>query len=236
MNSKQLIRSAHDNAALVAGLLALLAIGVGGQNSALAGSAPPLPSQFSGLINDYTPTTDTNTNKAIGGSPYEMHGRWTLDLNYQRSAATFSAELTMETSEAATASSVFDPVALGAHTHHISMTNGVVHNLPNDWATMCTSLGKTPAKGGFVVTGPAYVTGNGSNPAFGNPTNVTVCILGGISTGIPGTAYVEFSTLTLTFSEPAASHFGALPIHGVVTRCGGQRGFEQSQKCDVAVQ
>lgn len=233
MKSTELVRTPLNKAVLLSGILVVLATGIGGQARA-AGSLPQ-PTHFSGLINDYTPTSDSITSKPISGSPYEMHGRWTLDLNVRRSTATFSAEMTMETSEVANASSVFDPASLGAHTHHISVTDGVVHSLPTDWLTMCPAL-KPPASGGFAITGSAYVTANGSNPPFGNPSPVTICILGATSTGTPGTAYVQYSNLTLTIGEKAAGHFGTEPIHGVVTRCGWPWALEQSQSCKVVVQ
>lgn len=233
MKSTELVRTPLNKVILMSGILVVLAAGIGGQ--ARADGSPPLPTHFSGLINDYTPTSDSTTSKPISGSPYEMHGQWALDLNARRSTATFSAEMTMETSEVANASSVFDPAALGAHTHHISVNDGVVHGLPTDWLTMCPTL-KPPASGGFAITGSAYVTANGSNPPFGNPSPVTICILGATSTGTPGTAYVQYSNLTLTIGEKAAGHFGTEPIHGVVTRCGWSWALEQSQSCKVVVQ
>ena len=233
MKSTELVRTPLNKVVLLSGVLVVLATGIGGQ--ARAGRSQPLPTHFSGLINDYTPTSDSNTGTPISGSPYEMHGRWNLDLNERRNTATFSAEMTMETSEAANASPVFDPASLGAHTHHISVTDGVVHSLPMDWLTMCPAL-KPPASGGFALTGSAYVTANGSNPPFGNPSPVTICILGATSTGTPGTAYVQYSNLTLTIGEKAAGHFGTEPIHGVVTRCGWPWALEQSRSCKVVVQ
>ena len=235
MRRKALMRTALNRATPVLGILVLATMAAAGPASARAGGSPPMPTHFSGLLNDYTPTSDSNTGNPISGSPYEMHGRWTLDLNAQRGTATFSAEMTMETSEVANASSVFDPGSLGAHTHHISVTDGVVHNLPTDWQTMCPAL-KPAASGGFAVTGSMYLTANGSNPPFGNPSPVTICILGATGTGTSGTAYVQYSNLTLTIGEKAAGHFGTQPIHGVVTRCGGQRGFAESQNCRVVVQ
>lgn len=236
MKNKDYVGAAHTRAVLASGVLALLAMGVGAQSSALAGGWPQTPTRYSGLLNDYTPTVDSSTLKPISGSPYEMHGRWTLDLNAQRSKATFSAAVSMETSEVANASSVFDPAALGAHTHHLSVANGVVHAGSMDWQAMCTAKFKPAVAGGFVVTGSAYVTGNGVNAPFGNPSPVTICILGGTNTLVPGTAYVEFSNLTLAFGAPASSHFGTLPIHGVVTRCGGRWGWgDEQQGCRVVV-
>jgi hypothetical protein len=51
------------------------------------------PTHFSGLINDYTPST-------VKGGPWEMHGQWTLDLRPDWRAASgfvadFSADMTM---------------------------------------------------------------------------------------------------------------------------------------------
>lgn len=230
------IRTARNKTVLASSVFALLAIGAGGQTSALAGGWPQTPTRFSGLLNDYTPTSDGTTGKPISGSPYEMHGSWTLDLNEQRSKATFSAAVSMETSEVANASSVFDPALLGAHTHHISVTDGVIHDGPMDWQAMCPAKFKPPVARGLVVTGSAYVTGNGANAPFGNPSPVTICILGGVNTLVPGTAYVEFSNLTLAFGTPASSHFGTLPIHGVVTRCGGRWNWvDEQQGCRVVV-
>ncbi len=238
MKSKEMARSARGKSILLSGVVALLALQVAGQNRAVAEGAEPLPTHFSGLLNDYTPTIDSNSNKAIGGSPYEMHGSWSLGLNARRSKATFSAALSMETSEVANTSSVLDPGSLAAHTHHISVSDGVVHDRPMDWQTLCTAKFKPAAGGGFVVTGTAYVTGNGSNAPFGNPSPVTICILGGTNTLAPGTAYVEFANLTMTLGLPASSHFGALPIHGVVTSCRGRWRWgdeDDRQSCRVVV-
>lgn len=240
MKIKWSIRTARNKTVLASSIVALLAMGAGGPTSALARGWPQTPTRFSGLLNDYTPTStptsDGTPGKPISGSPYEMHGTWTLDLNRPRSQATFSAAVSMETSEIANASSVFDPTSLGAHTHHISVTDGVIHDGPMDWQAMCPAKFKPPAASGFVVTGSAYVTGNGANAPFGNPSPVTICILGGINTLVPGTAYVDFSNLTLTFGSPASSHFGALPIHGVVTRCGWPWGWlDEQQDCRVVV-
>jgi hypothetical protein len=105
------------------------------------------------------------------------------------------------------------------------VTDGVVHNDPTDpinWKTQCPTF-KPPVSGGFVVTGTAYVTGNGGNPPFGNPSPVTICILGGTqSASITGAqAFVEFSNFTLAFGmgSRASTHFGLQAINGVVARC-----------------
>lgn len=210
--------------------LPLLILGAAALSPALAGDPQGLPTHFRGLLNDYTPASVNGV--AIKGGPYEMHGTWRLDLDEERSTASFSAALTMQTVDFLNSSATFDPGTLGAHTHQISVPQGTVHDAPTDWKSMCPAF--SPAvTGGFVVTGNAYVTGNGSNPPFGNPTPVTICILGGTNPNVSGAAYVEFSNFTLTLGSPASAHFGPQPIHGVVVRCGPPRW--QSHPCAVTV-
>ena len=234
MKSTGLRRSARERMALALMSLALLGIGVRGLTPALAGGQSRLPTHFSGLLNDYTPPAPTVT-----GGPYEMHGRWSLQLAEERGTATFSAEMTMETADFANPDANHDPTKLGPHTHHISVPDGMIHNDPTDpinWKTACPTF-KPAVAGGFVVTGTAYVTGNGGNPPFGNPSSVTICILGGMqnpsATGVQ--AVVEFSNFTLTFANKslASSHFGTQAINGVVAKCEGPWGHQSS--CKVAV-
>jgi hypothetical protein len=101
--------------------------------------------------------------------------------------------------------------------------------ISTDWQTKCPSF--SPAvENGFVVTGTAsLVTGNGGPPPFGNPSSLTVCVLGGTKASAKGGAYVEYSNITLTFGTPASNHFGIYPIHGVVVHCGEpwERGEQQ---------
>jgi hypothetical protein len=167
----------------------------------------PAPSHYSGLLNDYTPSA-----AVVKGGPYEMRGRWTLDVDHRHGAARFSAAMNMETSDYGIAQNTVDkddPTTRGAHTHHLTMTDAVV---TDDWASRCPVF--SPAvTSGFVVTGSVYVTGNGGPAPFGNSSPLTVCVLGGSDVG--------FSNVTLTFGLPAASHFGKQAVHGVVTRCAG---------------
>jgi hypothetical protein len=227
MKSKDLTRSLRG-AAL--GVLAALGISAAALPRALAAGDSGLPADFSGLLNDYTPV--------VAGGPYEMHGKWSLHLSDERAAASFRAEMTMETADFANTDPNHDPTKLNPHTHHISVTDGVVHNDPADpinWQTQCP-LFKPAASGGFVVTGIAYVTGNGTNPPFGNPSPVTICILGGTQNpSVSGTqVVVEFSNFTLTFGtgSPASSHFGTQAIHGVVSSC-ARRWNNASSDCKV---
>lgn len=176
------------------------------------------PWHFSGLINDYTPSA-----AVVAGGPYEMRGTWSLDVDARRGTARFSAVMNMETSDYGIAQGTVDkddPTTRGAHTHHISMTDGVVSDA---WPASCPQI-KPAAIGGFVVTGTAFVAGNGAGAPFGNPSPVTLCVLGGTA--------VTFSNMTLTVGIPAAKHFGTFPIHGVVSRCTGPAG-RASAACTV---
>lgn len=220
--------------ALAFGLPAALALAAGAATQALAAGPPPLPAHFSGLLNDYTPASAT-----VAGSPYEMHGKWSLKLN-ERGGAEFAAEMTMQTADFANTASGYDPTKLGSHTHHITVSDGVVHDDPTDpvnWKASCPAL-KPGVAGGFVVTGNAYVTGNGGNAPFGNPSAVTICILGGAPNPSIATtqAVVQFSNFMLQFASGslASGHFGTQPINGVVSRCDGpwNRG---SSDCRVAL-
>jgi hypothetical protein len=230
MKQKEWTRSALRKTVAALSIPMLAAIAVGAHTSAVAGAPPKLPAHFSGLLSDYTPMLINGA--PVKGAPYEMHGNWKLDLDQTRSSAAFSAEIAMETSEVVNPDPNYDPGQLNPHTHYISMTGGVVHDGPTDWQTMCPAV--SSVTGGFVVTGSAYVTANGANAPFGNPSPVTICILGASDTLQPNTAYVEFANFTLTIGSPASGHFGPQPIHGVVTQCGGWWGNEQ-QNCKVTV-
>ena len=218
--------------ALMAPALLTLAIGMGEARAGGESGPPPLPAELNGLLNDYTPATVT-------GGPYEMHGRWSLRLG-EHGSAKFAAEMTMETADFANTDPNHDPTKLGAHTHHISVADAVVHNDPTDpinWKASCLPI-KPAATGGFVVTGTAYVTGNGGNPPFGNPSAVTICILGGMpnTTITTAQAFVEYSNFSLTFAmgSLASTHFGTQPINGVVARCEDLWG-RRSADCRVSV-
>src|ERR1700742_2003741 len=90
---------------------------------------------YSGLLNDYTPSA-----AVVKGGPYEMRGKWSLDVNQRRGTATFSAAMNMETSDYGITQSTVnkdDPTTRGAHTHHISVTDGVVSD---DWTTSCPTF------------------------------------------------------------------------------------------------
>jgi len=194
------------------------ATGLGGLTAAPAEEEQPRsPTHFNGLINDYTPSAAVTK-----GGPYEMRGKWSLEVDERQGTARFEAAMNMETSDyAMTASTIDNPTtSRGAHTHHILMTDGVIGT---DWKTACAAFNPV-IMGGFVVRGTAFVTGNGSAAPFGNPSPLTLCVLGG--------DHVTFSNFTMAFGPKASGHFGTQAIHGVVLACQGPWGRD-SKDCKV---
>lgn len=167
------------------------------------------PTHFSGLINDYSPST-------VKGGPWEMHGQWTLDLRPDGRAASgfvadFSADMTM--SDYGTTGGLPDATKGGQspHTHHIKLTDqAVIANMDGCPAVSPATLT------GFQIGGTvSLITGDGSIAPFEtNPPTSTlqVCITGGEDVQYS----VVNSNISLVFDGPATSHFGTQPIHGVV--------------------
>jgi hypothetical protein len=201
----------HDLRRTVCGSAVLAAALVFGLDDSRAGDRvrpDTLPVLYSGLLDDHTPSA-----AVVNGGPYEMHGKWSLEVDERRGTGKFSAVMDMQTSDyGITQGNVLkdDPATRGAHTHHISMTDGV---LTLDWQARCPQFAPAVTEG-FAITGTAFVTGNGSPAPFGNPSPFTVCVLGGGS--------VKFSNITVTFGTPASRHFGTQAIHGVVQWCSGR--------------
>jgi hypothetical protein len=165
------------------------------------------PVHLIGLINDYSPL-DPN----IKGSPYEMHGQWSMDVNAIRGTADFSADMTM--SDYGTTAGVLDATKGGAspHTHHIVLTKvRITWNM-----TGCPTYAAPAPKMGFQLNGTvSLMTGNGNIAPFEtNPPSSTlqVCVIGGndVKYSLPN------SNITLVFGGPATTHFGQQAIHGVV--------------------
>jgi hypothetical protein len=165
---------------------------------------------LSGLINDYSPLSPT-----VKGSPWEMHGQWSLDIHPERGTADFSADMTMS-GFGKTPSGAVDPTQplQNPHTHHIRLTNARI-----TWdITGCAGYLPPATKMGLQFTDTvSLLTGNGSNAPFETSTpssSLQVCISGGDE--IPYS--VTNSNITLVFSGPAATHFGSQAIHGVVRK------------------
>jgi hypothetical protein len=185
-----------------AGVLSLLLLV--SANCALAQEHKPV--HFSGVFNDYSPLS------SISGSPYEMHGQWSMDLHPERGTADFLADMTMSGYGSTNGALDGTKGGQGSHTHHIRLTNIMV-----TWGIVgCPQYTTNPVTGGFQITGTvSLVTGNGSTAPF-DPTTppvstLQVCVTGGNE--------VPYSNLTMVFGGPAATkHFGMQPIHGVVNK------------------
>jgi hypothetical protein len=168
------------------------------------------PVHYSGLINDYSPL-----NSNVKGSPWEMHGQWSMDLHPNWGTADFSADMTMSgfgrTPAPANAVDATQPL-VNPHTHHIRLTNV---RITWDMTGCPTYLTPVPTTG-FQLNGTvSLLTGNGSIAPFEtDPPSSTlqVCVTGGneVRYSIPN------SNITLVFGGPATIHFGPQAIHGVV--------------------
>jgi hypothetical protein len=200
------------------------AAALGGLTQAVAGGPPTPPVHLSGLLNDYSPAHVNGT--PVKGAPYEMRGKWSLDLQRYSSTAIFSAALNMETTDAG-AVSQDDPTTRGAHTHHITMSGQLNYDTSSCPAS---DPANPPITWHFLVAGPAQITANGNKAPFQvklGPSQLQVCVGGGTD----GT--LEFSNISLVLGAPANTHFGPQPIHGVVTRC-GWGGERESGDCTLA--
>ena len=192
-----------------------------------------LPAHLSGLVNDFTPSSANGV--AIKGGPWEMHGKWTVEVNEFRQTATFAAEMSMETGDFVNASPAFDPGMLSAHTHHISMTDA---KIVRGAAGCPSSLSPAPlTTTGFQIQGMAHVTGNGQPAPFEVPAGVTdpsasQLIASPLTVCITGGTRVEYSNITLQFGAPAATHFGPQAVHGVVVKCNAPWGHESGACMD----
>jgi hypothetical protein len=160
------------------------------------------PVSFSGVVNDYSPST-------VSGGPYEIRGDWSLNI-VGGSTANFSADLNMETSDYGITDTTqvdpTNPASRSPHTHHISMTNAAV----SYDTSACPANTPPTTVSGLVVNGTATTTGNGGPATFEakGPSTLQFCIMGG--------SQVAYSNVTLVYTGPATTHFGPQPIHGVV--------------------
>jgi hypothetical protein len=165
------------------------------------------PVHLTGLINDYSPL-----DASIKGSPYEMHGQWSMDVNPKRGTADFSADMTM--SGYGTTAGALDATkgGAGAHTHHIALMNAKI-----TWdMTGCPTYATSPPKMGFQFKNTvSLITGNGNNAPFETTppsSTLQVCVTGGddVKYSLPN------ANITLVFGGPATTHFGTQALHGVV--------------------
>ena len=168
------------------------------------------PVHFTGLINDYSPLSTS-----VKGSPWEMHGQWSMDLHPESGTADFSADMTMSGFGTTTAGAV-DPThpLVNPHTHHIRLTNVRI-----TWdMTGCPTYLPPATTTGFQLNGTvSLLTGNGQIAPFEtDPPSSTlqVCVTGGNESLYT----VTNSNITLVFGGPATTHFGPQAIHGVVRK------------------
>jgi hypothetical protein len=155
-------------AVLVTGLaLALVA-------TASAQSAAPI--KFTGVINDYSDTTN-----AAGA--WHLTGEWSVKLDGKTGRGSFAGGLTM----------VRATSGVSPHTHHVTIVDGSVTELPNGT--------------GFTITGLADITLNGAVFFAGAPVTVE----------LTGSSDVLPSNIKILFGGSATGHFGAAPIDGVVS-------------------
>jgi hypothetical protein len=173
------------------------------------------PVHFTGLINDYSPLSTS-----VKGSPWEMHGQWSMDLHPESGTADFSADMTMSGFGTTTAGAV-DPThpLVNPHTHHIRLTNVRI-----TWdMTGCPTYLPPATTTGFQLNGTvSLLTGNGSIAPFEtDPPSSTlqVCVTGGNEDpySIPN------SNITLLFGGPATTHFGPQALHGVVRKAAEEK-------------
>jgi hypothetical protein len=171
--------------------------------------------RFSGLINDYSPLSTS-----VKGSPWEMHGQWSMDIYPEWETADFSADMTLS-GYGTTTSGAVDPTKplVNPHTHHIRLTNAKII-----WdMTGCPTYLPPATTTGFQLKGTvSLLTGNGSIAPFEtNPPSSTlqVCVTGGNNAPYS----IQNSNITLVFGGPATTHFGPQAIHGVVRRPSGDR-------------
>jgi len=182
-------------------LLMLLAAG-----ASLAQDPEPECVHLKGLLNDYTPST-------VKGGPWEMHGQWILDLHPRRGVADFTADMTMADYVSSDSTPLVLIAGQNSHTHDIKLTNATITwNMDGCPPYLPATLQ------GFQINGTVtLLTGNGSNAPFEtSPPSSTlqVCVTGGAEA-----SYSEpNSNITLVFGGPAVTHFGTLPIHGVVKK------------------
>ena len=165
------------------------------------------PVHLTGLINDYSPL-----DLSIKGSPYEMHGQWSMDVDAEKGTADFSADMTM--SGYGTTAGVLDATkgGAGAHTHHIALTNvKITWNM-----TGCPTYSTSPPKIGFQLNGPvSLMTGNGNF----RPLRDESAYIHTAGLRHRGRCYQVLAPdceHDVGVRGPATTHFGQQAIHGVV--------------------
>ena len=139
---------------------------------ALATPAAAQTLRVVGTVDDFATASGVN---------WELGGEWSASLK-NTGLVDIVASLTMKGT---------DPTAPGMHTHHVTLTDGVVSVIA----------------GGYRVTGTATILSNGAAAGFsGSP----------LTFDITGGAAMPLAKVGLTFGGAAAGHFGSQPIEGVL--------------------
>src|ERR1700743_3466131 len=132
---------------------------------------------FSGLINDYSPLSGT-----VKGSPWEMHGQWSMDVHPQWGTADFAADMTMSGfGRPPPPANAVDPTQplVNPHTHHIRLTNVRIKWNMKGCPTYLTPV---PTMGFQFTDTVSLMTGNGLIAPFETKppsSTLQVCVTGG---------------------------------------------------------
>ena len=129
------------------------------------------------------------------GGSWHVNGDWSLSMKGDSGKADFFASLIMLRSDLwvfMTGADPGNPALRTPHTHHVGLLDGTVTAIANGWR----------------ISGNAVITGNGNVGGL-SPSPIVVEITGGNT--------VAAANVKVTFSLPAAGHFGTQPIEGVVT-------------------
>jgi hypothetical protein len=159
-----------DSRILVTAALVVTTLGL----AAPAGAQTAVVARVGGAIHDFTADLDAS-------GPWQLVGDWTAAL---KTSGTVDVQASLSMVRA-------DNPTRSAHTHHVSLVDGVVAVIA----------------GGYRITGTATITSNGAAAPFsGSP--VVVDLTGG--------AAVALAKVALTFQGAAVAHFGDQPIEGVI--------------------
>ncbi|MGD9902085.1 MAG: hypothetical protein AB7U83_01345 [Vicinamibacterales bacterium] len=159
-----------DSRILVTAALVVTTLGV----AAPARAQSATVARVEGLFHDFTADLDAS-------GPWQLVGPWSATLK-ATGLVDVLASLSMVRADNPTRS---------AHTHHLSLLDGVPTVIAN----------------GYRITGTAAITSNGAAAAFsGSPVVVEVT----------GSSMVALAKITLTFQGAAVAHFGDQPIDGVI--------------------
>ena len=140
---------------------------------------------------------------SVKGSPWEMHGQWSMDVHPEWGTADFSADMTMS-GFGKTAAGAVDPTQplVNPHTHHIQLTNvKITWDMTGcpAYATPRHHNGLSVKRHGQPVDREWKIAPFETNPPS---STLQVCVTGGDE----GQFSVPNSNITLVFGGPAANN------------------------------